>query len=286
MRVAFADFWTPFDSKANIFVDALRALRDSIVVSSPEEADLLICSIFGDQHDKFLGKTPIIRFLGEPRTFTPAVGVATLGFDFDDETVLNYRLPLWLLQFDWFCAGRSYLNPNSLIQPNLIHKARNVEKRKYFAVSVFNHDPIGNRVRMLEALIASGLPVSAYGKPFGNWFYGEETKLSILTNFQFNICFENSLLAGYHTEKLIHAYFAGCIPVYWGSSTHVLDFNPNAYLFLHNGTDETSLVQEMIEIANSPSRMARMIEQPLFQNKPSVNEVLNPIEKALKGLKV
>jgi hypothetical protein len=284
MKVAFADFWSPFDPDANIFIDAIRYLRQSVVVTMPEEADIIFSSLFGTRHANFAGKIPIIKFFGEPRSFSPLDGMATLGFDYDDVSALNFRLPLWLLQFNWFNNNKSYLNPNALIEPKLLHQVRKVERRRLFAAAIFNHDPCGNRVRMLKALLGSGMPVSAFGKPFGNWFFGEETKLSVLSEYQFNVCFENNNMAGYHTEKLVHAYFSGCIPVYWGSSTHSLDFNPGAYLFLHDGIDENCLVQQMIEISTSSTKLTKILEQPLFTSVPSINSVLIPIDKALRSL--
>jgi len=44
------------------------------------------------------------------------------------------------------------------------------------------------------------------------------SKLEILRNYRFAICFENSQgLPGYITEKIFDCFFAGCIPIYWGA---------------------------------------------------------------------
>jgi hypothetical protein len=43
------------------------------------------------------------------------------------------------------------------------------------------------------------------------------SKSGTLGNYKFALCFENSILKGYVTEKLFDSFFAGAIPVYWGA---------------------------------------------------------------------
>ena len=44
-------------------------------------------------------------------------------------------------------------------------------------------------------------------------------KMLVLGAIKFTMCFENGCSDGYHTEKLVHAKMAGCIPVYWANKT-------------------------------------------------------------------
>ena len=44
-------------------------------------------------------------------------------------------------------------------------------------------------------------------------------KLAFLSEGKFNIAFENSSANGYTTEKLIEAFAAGTIPLYWGDES-------------------------------------------------------------------
>ena len=51
-------------------------------------------------------------------------------------------------------------------------------------------------------------------------------KLEVLSRYRFQICYENSYaVPGYISEKIFDAFFAGCIPVYWGA-VDVTDFIP------------------------------------------------------------
>ncbi len=44
-------------------------------------------------------------------------------------------------------------------------------------------------------------------------------KISCLKQYKFSICYENvHSLNGYVSEKILHCFFGGCVPVYWGAA--------------------------------------------------------------------
>lgn len=51
------------------------------------------------------------------------------------------------------------------------------------------------------------------------------SKSETLAKYRFALCFENSVLKGWMTEKLFDCFFAGTVPVYWGAPD-VLDWVP------------------------------------------------------------
>lgn len=45
-----------------------------------------------------------------------------------------------------------------------------------------------------------------------------DEKLDVLSKYRFQICYENSYaIPGYISEKIFDAFFAGCVPIYWGA---------------------------------------------------------------------
>jgi len=50
-------------------------------------------------------------------------------------------------------------------------------------------------------------------------------KLNVLNQYRFCICFENSYINGYITEKIFSCFAAGCIPVYIGAP-NVVNYIP------------------------------------------------------------
>jgi hypothetical protein len=57
------------------------------------------------------------------------------------------------------------------------------------------------------------------------WRGAARSKSTTLAQFRFALCFENSVLKGWMTEKLFDCFFAGTVPVYWGAPD-VLDWVP------------------------------------------------------------
>lgn len=49
-------------------------------------------------------------------------------------------------------------------------------------------------------------------------FHTGNEKISVLQNYRFCICFENTVRTkGYITEKIFGCFAAGCVPIYWGA---------------------------------------------------------------------
>ena len=55
-------------------------------------------------------------------------------------------------------------------------------------------------------------------------------KIAFLRNYKFVIAFENSVQAGYNTEKLTHAIEADCLPIYWGDPQIERSFNVRRFI--------------------------------------------------------
>lgn len=100
--------------------------------------------------------------------------------------------------------------------------------------------------------------------------YGDnamKSKLEWLKNYKFNMCFENSSYPGYVTEKLYEAYIGGTIPIYWGSATVEVDFNPRAFLNWHDYKDDDAFMQAIIELDQNDDKYREMYMQPLFSKR-------------------
>ena len=107
MNVAFLDFWFGFQPENNFFIHLLRLIKESVNITSPENADVIFYSCFGDSHKNFNIKK--IFFTGE--NLRPDFNDCdlSLSFDFDNYNNKNIRLPLWYLYIDWFNV-KSYNN--------------------------------------------------------------------------------------------------------------------------------------------------------------------------------
>jgi len=61
----------------------------------------------------------------------------------------------------------------------------------------------------------------------GNWAIA---KYKILTNYDFNLCFENTLFPFYCSEKIWQSIYCGCLPIYYGQKTIYEDFPRNSFI--------------------------------------------------------
>ena len=77
---------------------------------------------------------------------------------------------------------------------------------------------------------------------------GTKEKIDFLKTRKFNLCFENGSYPGYVTEKIVHAFYARTVPIYWGSPTVDVDFNPDAFLNWHDYCDDDKFIERIIEV--------------------------------------
>ncbi|WQY49165.1 fucosyltransferase [Helicobacter pylori] len=115
--------------------------------------------------------------------------------------------------------------------PNLCAVVNNESDplKRGFASFVASNPNAPKRNAFYEALNAIE-PVTGGGSVKNTLGYKVENKSEFLSQYKFNLCFENSQGYGYVTEKIIDAYFSHTIPIYWGSPSVAKDFNPKSFV--------------------------------------------------------
>jgi len=80
------------------------------------------------------------------------------------------------------------------------------------------------------------------------------------------ICFENTKMETYSTEKKVNPYIARTIPIYWGSHNIKNIFNQDSMLFLEDETEESfnKLIQKIIELDNDDQKYLDFVNRPIF----------------------
>jgi hypothetical protein len=89
-------------------------------------------------------------------------------------------------------------------------------------------------------------------------------------------------------EKIIHAYAANCIPIFYGN-TFILDegFNPESFVNVHDYNDFGHLFEDLDEIYQNKNKLKSYLESPIFvDNKLPIyfdfDYILNFFDKILK----
>lgn len=96
-------------------------------------------------------------------------------------------------------------------------------------------------LKRIEFVKAMGKDVDIYGaepgigsskwKTFPNYYGMAKDKLKTLGEYNFVLAFENTDYPGYITEKIIHAFMGGSVPLYWGGGGFLKESIPsNCYV--------------------------------------------------------
>ncbi len=107
-------------------------------------------------------------------------------------------------------------------------------------------------------------PVTGGGSVRNTLGYKVENKSEFLSQYKFNLCFENSQGYGYVTEKILDAYFSHTIPIYWGSPSVAKDFNPKSFVNVHDFKNFDEAIDYIRYLHTHPNAYLDMLyENPL-----------------------
>lgn len=98
---------------------------------------------------------------------------------------------------------------------------------------------------------------------------GYKHKINFLSNCKFSIQVQSNAVRHLTVEKMIHAYAANTIPIYYGNDLVLEDgFNPRSFINCHDYASVDEVVQKVKEIDNSPELYKQMLLEPIFnENK-------------------
>lgn len=251
VKVKFVDFFNGFNYQDNEFLKVMRKRYDVVLSDDP---DYLFYSGFGTDHLKY----DCIRVFYTGECMTPDFNECdyAIGFDrlvFGDRYV---RIPLYSL----FQYGPEY--------KNLLHRRQytreDIKDRGFCSFVVSNCFAKEERALFFEMLnkyktVASG------GRYKNNIGGAIKDKKLFLSNYKFNIAFENCSYDGYVTEKIMEAFSAGVVPIYYGDPRVVEDFNPNAFINANDFTDFDTMIERIKEIDNNDDLYLRMLNCQIIQ---------------------
>lgn len=90
--------------------------------------------------------------------------------------------------------------------------------------------------------------VDSGGRFLNNIGGSVKDKLAFCRNYKFNIAFENSAYPGYTTEKIMEAYAAETVPIYFGNPTVETDFRPESMVRVCDESDIERAVEEVVRL--------------------------------------
>lgn len=85
---------------------------------------------------------------------------------------------------------------------------------------------------------------------------------------------ENTAMQGYITEKLLYAFWGGCIPIYYGTKQVFDLFNPDSFVVYDINNPKPALKQ-LQRLRDFPSEYERMLTTTILANDRVVDDVFS-----------
>lgn len=208
--------------ESNSLIALLRTRFDLRISDNPE---VIFYSRFREQ--KNLHRSyDCLKFFVTSECDRPRPRQADLSLSFDPDSASNIRVPNWRFYFSNLQAIFTQFD----IEAEIAAKTD-------FCNFVYSNGKARLRIRFMHRL-ARYQPVRSGGRFMNNVGGAVADKRAFQQTHKFSIAFENESYPGYCTEKIVDAFAARTVPIYFGDPDVTRDFNPSAFI---NGHDFKSL---------------------------------------------
>ena len=247
IKINFVDFFRGFDKENNQFTQILRERYDVEISNTP---DYIFFSTFGKH---FLDYDCVkIYYTGE--CIVPDFNLCDYAMAFDH---INFgdrylRVPLYEL----FQYKQRY---QTLIDGTIPAKS----KTDFCGFVVSNDQGMKERLEMFK-LLSAYKKVDSGGRYMNNIGGPVKDKLAFDQSHKFSLTFENCIHRGYTTEKIVEAFAAGAIPIYYGNPEIGKEFNTKAFVNIHDFASLEDAVKRVIEIDQNDELYKQMKAEPII----------------------
>lgn len=248
IKIKFVGAFRDYDQ-----IDFLNVLNERYNVVLSETPDYIFYDVYDQEHLKY----DCIRIFHTGECYTP---------DFNE---CDYALA-----YDRFVFGDRYVR----IPLYNIHSYKE-NYRKLFNRKKFTIDDLRAKKNFCTFVVSNCFAsdmrsiffdrLSKYktvlsGGRFKNNIGGAiKDKQKFLSDSKFNIAFENNSYSGYVTEKIMEAFAAYTIPIYYGDPEITKDFNSKAFVNVMDYDTIDDAIARIKEIDNDDNLYLQMINEPI-----------------------
>lgn len=265
LKIAYVDFWKGVNPENYIFTKILRKYYE--VEITDKEPDFVFCSTFGHQFLNY--SCPRILYVGE--AFCP-----------------DFNLYDYAIGFDHICFEDRYLRyPFCLMNEENVRLALAKQDRP--------DEDFLNRKGFCSFVVSSGGGVD----DLRNWYFDKISeykqvdsggrfrnnlpdgkpvldKRAFQEKYRFSLAFENTSFPGYTTEKILDAWAAGAIPIYYGDPYITKDFNEKAFICCKGKEDCEQVLAQIRSLEEDREAYLRMAKEPILLPDSPIKEMLEP----------
>ena len=254
IKLNYLDFYKNFDPQKYF----LRHIIDSTGFQTEfsDDPDYLICSVFGHEAlSKKYDNCVKIFFTGE--NICPDFNLYdyAIGFEYIDFGDRYLRWPLYYAygQKVWNDMTAKHCNPQEKLAKKSDFCSFVVSNGKCNTI----REDFFHELSKYKKVNSGGRYMNSIGQPDG-----VENKLEFEKKHKFSIAFENSSHPGYTTEKLIQAFAADTVPIYWGDPRIKEVFNPGSFIFVNDYESLDKVVDKIKEIDQNDEFYLKYLSTP------------------------
>jgi hypothetical protein len=264
IRIAFKDYWEDFPQTMENYL-ILKILRAHYEVEVCDDPDYFFFSVMGNSHWSVPDRCIKIFHTGE--NLVPDFNACdyAIGFEWMDYGDRYLRFPLYLFY------RRELLE--EAWHKHEIPEGWDLAKEKpafcSFVVSNPNNPDRNEAYRQLNRY----KKVDSGGRYLNNVGGPVTDKLAFDRKHKFSLCYENGSHPGYTTEKLVEAFAARTVPLYWGDPEVARTFNPSAFVDLTGYSSLEEALPLIEALDRDDDRYVQMLREPAFRaDAPSLEE--------------
>ena len=263
IKIKYCDFWKHWNENDNFIINALRKKYNVEICDDP---DYIFFSNFNEDF-QHMDYNDCVKIFYTQENIVPDFNYADYGIGYDNIFFEDryFRFPIYLIPERY---GKSW---DLMKKKHLIENENKMLEREFcsFVVSNGNADEI--RKQAFECL-CTYKKVNSGGKYLNNIGYedGVLDKLDFSRKHKFSLCFENTAHRGYTTEKIVEAFAAQTIPIYWGNPEITTLFNAKAFINVSDCRNVEEILERVKEIDNDDLKYMEMLKSPALN--PDISE--------------
>lgn len=277
VKINYAGVADDYNKEQNLIYDLLKI--NGYDVQIVDDPDYLICDFSGENPYQYCGH-PQVRIMYSGENFIP------------DFNLIDYAICPYPIQF----GDRNFQLP-ACVWPRshwqeLMHKNRGggvtvdfVKNKQYFANFIAGHESEYNIRGDFFKKLCEYKRVESPGSYLNNMPNGEQvnwlndSKSDFQRKCKFTLCFESTNHYGFVTEKIMDAFYADTIPVYYGSPTVTEIFNKDAFINVADYESFDAAIERIKELDQDDEKYLEMLRQPILVNPDYPRELEDALGK-------
>jgi hypothetical protein len=254
ITVNFTNFWGGFNCQDNFLLDILNKYYD---VEFAENPQYLFCASHGYDYLNYDG----IRIFYTGENLSPDFSLFdyAIGFDYIEFGDRYMRFPLPVLYREAYGQMETkHLRVDEFLKNKSAFCSFTVSKSDY---ADRRREEFFYKLSEYKKVDSGGRYLNNIGQP-----EGVKDKHAFQLSHKFDLAFENSSYPGYATEKIVQAFGAGTVPVYWGDPMIEQEYNGKAFINCHNFPNFDAVIEEIKRVDQDDALYRSMLEEPALVN--------------------